>query len=76
MASTSERVWKWCLCNRTALCQAKCAECDKSLGNLRDVPMEYAGKQRKLVKKLVAALIAGGPTLGAAMHYLLKWLHQ
>jgi len=38
--------------------------------------MEYAGKQRKLVKKLVAALIAGGPTLGAAMHYLLKWLHQ
>jgi hypothetical protein len=37
---------------------------------------EYATKQRKLIKKLVAALIAGGPTLGAAMHYLLKWLHQ
>ena len=37
---------------------------------------EYATKQRRLVKKLVAALVAGGPTLGAAMHYLLKWLHQ
>ena len=38
--------------------------------------MEYAKKQRKLVKQMIAALVAGGPALGAAMHYLLKWLHQ
>lgn len=37
---------------------------------------EYATKQRKLVKKLIAALVAGGPLLGAAAHYLLNWLHQ
>jgi hypothetical protein len=37
---------------------------------------EYANKQRRLVKTLAAALVAGGPILGAAAHYLLNWLHQ
>ena len=38
--------------------------------------LEYATKQRKLVKKLIAALVAGGPVLVTVSHYILKWLQQ
>jgi hypothetical protein len=53
---------------------AKAAE---HLANERQAAVqEYANKQTKRVKKLVAALIAGGPTIGAAVHFLLKYFHQ
>lgn len=42
--SESKRAWSWCLCSRTELTAALCAQCGLHVGNLRDVPIEYAGK--------------------------------